>query len=150
LRIQARTEARPTLPGDHHPHPQRASVQTEAGDRASLVAAFIHCRLSQRPSAQIAHSTLKENILNSTQLASLACAALLFAGAAAYSADDSKSDGQRETTTHRDFDTVDTHKHGYVTANDVKSDEYVRKNFAKCNVKHNGHMSREEYTNCHE
>jgi hypothetical protein len=27
---------------------------------------------------------------------------------------------------------------------------YVRKNFAKCNVKHNGHMSREEYDNCHE
>jgi hypothetical protein len=88
--------------------------------------------------------------LKSTQLASLACAALFFAGATAYSADESKNDAQRETTTHRDFDTVDTHKHGYLTAADVKSDEYVRKNFAKCNVKHNGHMSREEYANCHE
>jgi hypothetical protein len=87
--------------------------------------------------------------LKSTQLASLACAALLFACATAY-ADDGKNDGQRETTTHRDFDTVDTHKHGYLTSRDVKSDDYVRKNFAKCNVKHNGHMSREEYTNCHE
>jgi hypothetical protein len=88
--------------------------------------------------------------LKSTQLASLAGAALLFACAAAYSADDGKTDAQRETTTHRDFDTVDTRKHGYITAHDVKSDEYVRRNFAKCNVKHNGHMSREEYANCHE
>lgn len=85
-----------------------------------------------------------------TQLASLACAALFFAGATAYSADESKNDAQRETATRRDFDAVDTHKHGYLTAADVKSDEYVRKNFAKCNVKHNGHMSREEYANCHE
>ena len=88
--------------------------------------------------------------MKSTQLASLACAALLFAGVAAYSADEGKNDAQRETTTHRDFDTVDTHKHGYLTSRDVKSDDYVSKNFAKCNVKHNGHMSREEYDNCHE
>jgi hypothetical protein len=79
----------------------------------------------------------------------VACAALLFACAAA-SADDGKNDAQREATTHRDFDSVDTHKHGYLTSADVKSDDYVRKNFAKCNVKHNGHMSREEYDNCHE
>jgi hypothetical protein len=89
--------------------------------------------------------------LKSIQLISLTCAALLFGGAAAYSADESKDDAaQRETTTHRDFDTVDTHKHGYLTSNDVKSDDYISRNFAKCNVKHNGHMSREEYDNCHE
>jgi hypothetical protein len=88
--------------------------------------------------------------LKSAQLASLTCAALLFAGAAAYPADDGKKDTQHETTKHRDFDTVDTHKRGYLTARDVKSDQYVRKNFAKCNVKHDGHMSREEYANCHE
>jgi len=92
-----------------------------------------------------------ENILESTQLASLICAALLFScTAAAYAADDGKNDAQRETTTHRDFDTVDTHKHGYLTSDDVKSDEYVSRNFAKCNVKHDGRMSREEYANCHE
>jgi hypothetical protein len=88
--------------------------------------------------------------LKSTQFASLACAALLFTCGAAYSADDGKNDAQRAPITHRDFDTVDTHKHGYLTSADVKSDEYVSKNFAKCNVKHNGHMSREEYANCHE
>jgi hypothetical protein len=88
--------------------------------------------------------------LKSTQLASLACAALLFACATANSADDGKNNAQRATPTHRDFDTVDTHKHGYLTSRDVKSDDYVRRNFSKCNVKHNGHMSREEYSNCHE
>jgi hypothetical protein len=85
-----------------------------------------------------------------TQLVSLTCAALLFAGAAAYSADEGKNDAQRETTTHRDFDAVDTHKHGYLTSDDVKGDDYVSKNFARCNVKQNGHMSRKEYGNCHE
>lgn len=88
--------------------------------------------------------------MKSAQLASLTCAVLLFACAAASSADDRKSDAQRETTTHRDFDKVDSHKHGYLTAKDVKKDEYVRKNFARCNVKHDGRMSREEYSNCHE
>ena len=88
--------------------------------------------------------------MKSTQLVSLACAALLLACATASSADDGKNDAQRETTTHRDFDTADTHKHGYLTSRDVKSDDYVSKNFAKCNVKHDGHMSREEYANCHE
>jgi hypothetical protein len=82
--------------------------------------------------------------------ATLTCAALLFTCAAAYSADEGKNDAQRETTAHRDFDSVDAHKHGYLTSGDVKSDDYVRRHFAKCNVKHNGHMSREEYENCHE
>ena len=88
--------------------------------------------------------------MKSTQLFSLTCAALLFAGATAYSADEGKNDAQRETTTHRDFDSVDTHKRGYLTSDDVKRDDYVSRNFAKCNVKHNGHMSREEYDNCRE
>jgi hypothetical protein len=91
--------------------------------------------------------------VKSTRLVSLTCAALLFASATAYSADQAKDggkmDAQRETTTQQDFDTVDTHKNGYLTANDLKSDDYVSRNFAKCNVKHNGHMSREEYDNCH-
>jgi hypothetical protein len=72
---------------------------------------------------QIAHiRLLGENILKSTQFASLACAALLLACAAAYSADDGKNDAQRETKTHRDFDTVDTHKHGYLNSHGVKKE----------------------------
>ena len=88
--------------------------------------------------------------MKSAQIVLLTCAILLLAGQSAYSADEGKTDAKRETTTHRDFDSVDTHKHGYLTSREVKKDVYVHKNFAKCNVKHDGHMSREEYENCHE
>jgi hypothetical protein len=88
--------------------------------------------------------------LKSTQSVLVTCTALLLASGAAYSADEGRTDAQPATATHRNFDTVDTHKHGYVTARDVKKDSYVSKNFAKCNVKHDGHMSREEYDKCHE
>jgi len=75
---------------------------------------------------------------------------MLFACATAYSDDVGKNDMQRASRTHAEFNTVDTHRQGYLTADDVKNDDYVSKNFAKCNVRHNGHMSREEYANCHE
>ena len=88
--------------------------------------------------------------MKSAYLAPLTCAALLFACATAYSDDAGKHDTQRETATHPEFDTIDTHRHGYLTSEDVKHDDWVSKNFAKCNLKHNGHMSREEYANCHE
>ena len=88
--------------------------------------------------------------MKSTYFASLTCAALVFACATAYSDETGQHDMQRGTTQHRDFNTVDTHRHGYLTADDVKDDQYVSKNFERCNVKHDGHMSREEYANCHE
>jgi hypothetical protein len=88
--------------------------------------------------------------LKSIHFASLTCAALLFACTAAYSDDANKGDAQRAPATHPDFNTVDTQRHGYLTSDDVKNDDYVSKNFDKCNVKHNGHMSRKEYANCHE
>jgi hypothetical protein len=96
------------------------------------------------------HPQSQENILKSTYFASLTCATMLFACAAAYSDDANKDDMQRAPTTHRAFNTVDTHRHGYLTPDDVKNDEYVSKNFDRCNVKHDGHMSRKEYANCHE
>ena len=83
--------------------------------------------------------------MKSTYFASLTCAAMLFGCAAAYS-----DDMQRAPTTHPDFNTVDTHRHGYLTTDDVKNDDYVSKNFDRCNLKHDGHMSRKEYANCHE
>jgi len=96
------------------------------------------------------HSQLQETILKSTYFASLISAAMLFACAAAYSDDANKDDTQRAPTAHPTFNTVDTHRHGYLTSDDVKNDDYVSKNFDRCNVKHNGHMSRKEYANCHE
>jgi hypothetical protein len=80
----------------------------------------------------------------------LTCGALLFACAAAYCADASKDDMQRAPAVHPDFKTVDTQRHGYLTSEDVKKDEYVSKHFDKCNLTHDGHMSPEEYANCHE
>ena len=88
--------------------------------------------------------------MKSIYLAPFMCAALLFACANAYSDDVGKNDTHHESSTHRDFDKVDTNRHGYLTSDDVKSDDWVSRNFGKCNVKHDGHMSREEYANCHE
>jgi hypothetical protein len=90
--------------------------------------------------------------LKSIHFASLTCAAMLFACATA-SADDANKDDMQRTPPppmHRNFKAVDTHHHGYLTSDDVKNDDYVSKNFDKCNVKHDGHMSRKEYANCHE
>ena len=110
---------------------------------------FIDRRFRKPLCADRPHSTLGEFFeINPIRFFGRRSIALRM-GTPAYAAD-GKNDAHRETTTHRDFDTVDTHKHGYLTSEDVKSDEYVRKHFAKCNVKHNGHMSREEYANCHE
>ena len=75
---------------------------------------------------------------------------MLFAFTNAYSDDVAKTDTQNASAVHRDFDKVDTHRHGDVTSQDVKNDDYVSKNFARCNVKGDGHMTREEYNNCHE
>jgi hypothetical protein len=88
--------------------------------------------------------------LKSIYLAPLACTAMLFAFTTAYSDDAPRADTHNASAEHSDFDKVDTHRHGYLTSEDVKADEYTHKNFAKCNVKHDGHMSRDEYTNCHE
>jgi len=53
--------------------------------------------------------------------------------------------GKRE-----DFDRMDAKNHGYLTSGDVKSDKWLKHNFARCNVKGNGRMSWDEYSNCHE
>ena len=48
-----------------------------------------------------------------------------------------------------DFDTLDTGKKGYLTARDVKSQQWLSKHFAKCNLNHDGHLTQDEYANCH-
>lgn len=88
--------------------------------------------------------------MKSIYLAPVACAAMLFAFATAQSDEVGKADTRDAAATHPDFDKVDTHRHGYLTSNDIKNDDYISKNFARCNVKHDGRMSREEYSNCHE
>jgi hypothetical protein len=87
---------------------------------------------------------LPENTLKSIYLAPLTCAALLLACANAYSDGVEIGDANRITPMHRDFDTVDTHHRGYVTSQDVKDDDWISRNFVKCNVKQDGHTRREE------
>jgi hypothetical protein len=48
-----------------------------------------------------------------------------------------------------DFDTMDVGKKGYLTAHDVKSQQWPSKHFAKCDLNHDGHLTEDEYTNCH-
>jgi hypothetical protein len=48
-----------------------------------------------------------------------------------------------------DFDTLDTGKKGYLTAHDVKSHQWLRKHFTKCDLNHDGHLTQDEYANCH-
>jgi hypothetical protein len=48
-----------------------------------------------------------------------------------------------------DFSTLDTKKAGKLTAADVKSNEWLSKNFAKCDTDHDGSIDKAEYNACH-
>jgi hypothetical protein len=50
---------------------------------------------------------------------------------------------------HRDFDTWDTYRHGFLISDGVREDEWLSKSFEQSNVGHDGHMRREGYANCH-
>ena len=60
-------------------------------------------------------------------------------------------DGQTHDTsqTRPDFDTLDTGKKGYLTAHNVKTHHWLSKNFAKCDLNHDHHLTQDEYANCH-
>jgi hypothetical protein len=47
-----------------------------------------------------------------------------------------------------DFNTLDTTKKGALTADDVKGNEWLSKNFTRCDSNHDGTLSREEYAAC--
>jgi hypothetical protein len=56
----------------------------------------------------------------------------------------------RETGTHPAWKTMDIHKSGYLTAEDVKSHQWLSKNFARCDSNHDGHLTETEYGSCSE
>jgi hypothetical protein len=60
-----------------------------------------------------------------------------------------KSGMQQAMATRPAFDTLDTKKHGSLTADDVKGNKWLSTNFAKCDTDHDGQLSRQEYANCH-
>lgn len=47
-----------------------------------------------------------------------------------------------------DFNTLDAAKSGALTADDVKGNEWLSKNFTRCDTNHDGGLSREEYAVC--
>jgi hypothetical protein len=47
-----------------------------------------------------------------------------------------------------DFNTLDTTKRGTLTADDVKGNQWLSKNFSRCDLDHDGTLSREEYASC--
>jgi hypothetical protein len=61
-----------------------------------------------------------------------------------------KSGTQQAKATHPGFNALDTKGNGYLTADDVKGNKWLKKNFAKCDTDHDGQLSREEYGNCHQ
>ena len=61
------------------------------------------------------------------------------------------NDGQTKDSSQMrpDFDSLDTGKKGYLTAHNVKSHPWLSKNFAKCDLNHDHHLTQDEYANCH-
>jgi hypothetical protein len=49
---------------------------------------------------------------------------------------------------HPDFNTLDTNKKGALTTNDVKGDSWLSTNFSRCDLNHDGTLSRQEYAAC--
>ena len=48
----------------------------------------------------------------------------------------------------RQFAALDRDRKGYLTRDDVASDEYLAANFERCDVNHDGHLSRFEVSDC--
>ena len=49
---------------------------------------------------------------------------------------------------HPDFNTLDTTKKGTLTADEVKGDSWLSTNFSRCDLNHDGTLSRQEYAAC--
>jgi len=54
----------------------------------------------------------------------------------------------RNSPTRKSFDALDTDRRGYLTRKDAKRDDWTQRNFDRCNISHDGHLSEVEYTNC--
>jgi hypothetical protein len=52
-------------------------------------------------------------------------------------------------TTRPDFSTLDTKKSGKLSMADAKSNQWLSKNFAKCDSDHDGTVDKAEYNACH-
>jgi hypothetical protein len=53
-----------------------------------------------------------------------------------------------DASRHPDFRTLDTKNKGTVSEDDVKSNQWLRKNFSRCDTDHDGTLDRTEYNAC--
>jgi hypothetical protein len=101
-----------------------------------------------------------------SNILSVAITGLALAAPLAYAQDDlSKTSGDRNEVgdfappadengvmhqpgSRQDFDRLDTRKRGFLTADDVKSDLWLSRNFSRCNVSHTGQMTWDEFSGC--
>lgn len=99
-------------------------------------------------------------------LMSIAIASLALAAPLSYAQNDlSKTSGDRNEVgdfappadengvahapgTRQDFDRLDSRKRGYLTQDDVKSDNWLTRNFSRCNTSHTGHLTWDEFSGC--
>jgi len=107
--------------------------------------------------------------MKSSSVASLTFLALLLVGVTAHTQAPSQSEPDRRWTrsdrgtvapTHTSiareedtrvpFEALDTEGRGYLTSVDAQKDDWTRRNFTRCNLSHDGHLSEVEYSNCPE
>jgi hypothetical protein len=63
--------------------------------------------------------------------------------------DNATHGAMKQTSSPRpDFNTLDVTKTGALSAEDVKGNKWLSKNFARCDTNHDGTLSREEYAAC--
>lgn len=62
--------------------------------------------------------------------------------------DDATHHSMRQASARPDFDTLDTKKMGTLTADDVRANKWLSKNFTRCDTDHDGTLSRAEYDTC--
>jgi hypothetical protein len=59
-----------------------------------------------------------------------------------------KAGMKQAMATHPSFNSLDTQKKGSLTADDVKGNKWLGKNFSRCDTDHDGTLSRQEYSAC--
>jgi hypothetical protein len=61
-----------------------------------------------------------------------------------------KDGGMKQANASRPaFSTLDTKNKGHLTPDDVKGNQWLSKNFSKCDTDHDGTLDRAEYNACH-
>lgn len=101
-----------------------------------------------------------------TLISSVAFAAMVLAAPLSYAQNDlSRTSGDRNEVgdfappadengvahtpgSRQDFDRLDARKRGYLTADDVQTDLWLRRNFSRCNLSHTGRMTWDEFSAC--